>query len=415
MAKPDEYIVQVASTEAELEQIFRFRYSIYCVELKRDYPGADHDKKWIRDDDDVEDYAVNLYISRKSHGTNSGGSSVNEQEVIATARLNIFQPGQVPQMYSDMFSLKSFPGWENIVTAELGRLMVSPSARGGTVFKSLIQGVKDTLERYSCQLCFLYCVPGLVKYYRRTLDAHPYNAGKFVSGGSSVGIEMVMVCNRFDISNIEHLLEGVDVPVELDEDEIWKECSAKLHLGESGTSDDDLPPILASLSEEALKMLLHSSLILKMSAEDVIAKEGTEEREVCIILDGLFEVIAHNNSNGKERLAVLEKGDVFGEIAFFSVSGRRSADVVAMTDGEVLVLNHSFLKELTVKNPEASWQILFNLGRILSERVIETSDELVSSLRKQSELENMNSSQEGETQANADKRTLLAKRASAWL
>lgn len=122
-----------------------------------------------------------------------------------------------------------------------------------------------------------------------------------------------------------------------------------------------------------------------------------------------------SNSNGKERLAVLEKGDVFGEIAFFSVSGRRSADVVAMTDGEVLVLNHSFLKELTVKNPEASWQILFNLGRILSERVIETSDELVSSLKKQSEMENKNSSQGGETQANTDKRTLLAKRASAWL
>ena len=105
-------------------------------------------------------------------------------------------------------------------------------------------------------------------------------------------------------------------------------------------------------------MLLQSSLILKMSAEDVIAKEGTEEREVYIILDGLFEVVSHNGNRNlsKERLAVLKKGDVFGEIAFFSVSGRRSADVVAMTDGEVLVLKHSFLKELTVKNPEASWQ-----------------------------------------------------------
>ena len=406
------YVVQVASTKNELELIYRFRYSIYCEELKRDYPDADHDKKWIRDDDDEEDYAVNLYISRSKDVLHE------EQEIIAVARLNIFQPGQVPQMYSDMFALTSFPDWENIVTAELGRLMVSPAARGGTVFKSLIQGVRDTLEKHICQLCFLYCVPGLVKYYRRTLNAYPYNAGKLVSGGSSVGIEMVMVCNPFDASKIKHLLEGEDVPVELDEDEIWKEFSAKLHVGCSDTSDHELPPILASLSEEALKMLLHSSLILKMSAKDVIAKEGTEEREVYIILDGLFEVVSHNGNRNlsKERLAVLKKGDVFGEIAFFSVSGRRSADVVAMTDGEVLVLKHSFLKELTVKNPEASWQILFNLGRILSERVLETSDELVSSLRRQSALACINSGQVREShQANADKRKLLFKRATVRL
>lgn len=127
------HVVQVASTKNELEQIYRLRYSIYCVELKRDYPDADHDKKWIRDDDDEEDYAVNLYISRSKDVLHE------EQEIIAVARLNIFQPGQVPQMYSDMFALTSFPDWENIVTAELGRLMVSPTARGGTVFKSLIR------------------------------------------------------------------------------------------------------------------------------------------------------------------------------------------------------------------------------------------------------------------------------------
>jgi CRP/FNR family cyclic AMP-dependent transcriptional regulator len=151
-------------------------------------------------------------------------------------------------------------------------------------------------------------------------------------------------------------------------------------------------------------------LILNMRKGDVITKEGTEEREVYVILDGSFDVHRGNKSS-KEHLAVLEKGDIFGEIAFFSVSGRRSADVEALTDGEVLVLKHSFLKDLTIYDPEASWQILFYLGRVLSERVIETSNELVSILRKQSILADMNSSHT-ETQASADKRKQLARRAT---
>jgi CRP/FNR family transcriptional regulator len=146
-----------------------------------------------------------------------------------------------------------------------------------------------------------------------------------------------------------------------------------------------------------------------MRKGDVITKEGTEEREIYVILEGLFEVQAHRgDKSAKEHIAVLEKGDIFGEIAFFSESGQRSADVEALTDAEVLVLKHSFLMDLTKQNPEASWQILFNLGRVLSERVVETSTALVSSLRRHSMLADSNSSL-GETQAKTDKRKLLAR------
>jgi hypothetical protein len=79
-----------------------------------------------------------------------------------------------------------------------------------------------------------------------------YNAGHFVEGGSSVGIELVMfVGNRYDVRKIEHLLEfGQDgCPVELNEDAIWTEFCHKLHLGES-ENDDEIPPFLESLPED---------------------------------------------------------------------------------------------------------------------------------------------------------------------
>ncbi len=46
-----------------------------------------------------------------------------------------------------------------------------------------------------------------------------------------------------------------------------------------------------------------------------------------VILDGAFEVEA----GGGRRLALLEKGDLFGEVAFFTEAGERTASVRAVT------------------------------------------------------------------------------------
>ena len=37
--------VFVATSQEELEAIWRFRYEVYVEELKRDYPGVDHDRQ----------------------------------------------------------------------------------------------------------------------------------------------------------------------------------------------------------------------------------------------------------------------------------------------------------------------------------------------------------------------------------
>jgi len=41
-------IVSVAATQQLREAIYRFRYQVYIEELKRDYPDADHERKWLR-------------------------------------------------------------------------------------------------------------------------------------------------------------------------------------------------------------------------------------------------------------------------------------------------------------------------------------------------------------------------------
>ena len=98
---------------------------------------------------------------------------------------------------------------------------------------------------------------------------------------------------------------------------------------------------------------------MQVTADTLITREEHVEKEMFITLEGVFEVIM-----GERRVAILEKGDIFGEVAFFR------ATVKALTDGRLLVLRRKFLKEMAKRDPDTAFNILFNLGSMLSERFV---------------------------------------------
>ena len=101
-----------------------------------------------------------------------------------------------------------------------------------------------------------------------------------------------------------------------------------------------------------------------MEAGHLITREGIGQREMFVILDGACEV----ESAGR-RIALLEKGDLFGEIAFFAAAGERTANVRALTACRLLVLRQKFLDELGKSDPEAAYQVLLGVSRIMAERM----------------------------------------------
>jgi len=64
-----------------------------------------------------------------------------------------------------------------------------------------------------------------------------------------------------------------------------------------------------------------------------------------------------------------------GEMAFLT-SMPRTADVVAMTDLEVMVINQRFLHKITKTAPTTANQVLFNLTLVLCERLRMTTSRL---------------------------------------
>ncbi len=109
-------------------------------------------------------------------------------------------------------------------------------------------------------------------------------------------------------------------------------------------------------------------LVEKFPAGSVIFREGDLGSEMYIIQNGHVRISLH--VGGKEReLAVLEKGDFFGEIALLNQSPERTATASAMDDVEVLKLRTTDLDQLLRRKPEIAIRMMMKL----SERQRETN------------------------------------------
>jgi CRP-like cAMP-binding protein len=101
---------------------------------------------------------------------------------------------------------------------------------------------------------------------------------------------------------------------------------------------------------------------------EVILHEDDRNEEMYVVLDGCFEIF----SNGKS-VDVAGKGEIVGEIAMFSPGTRRTAVVEALIPSRVLALTPTALRNLALGDPEAGYQVMFNLARFTAERFSEKS------------------------------------------
>ncbi len=132
-------------------------------------------------------------------------------------------------------------------------------------------------------------------------------------------------------------------------------------------------PLLAGLSfTEAKQVLTHVGTTLRCRKGDHIVRAGDVGHEMFVLLAGSVEV----RGGGDQVLARMERGDLFGEIALFSES-RRTADVVAAEDSEVLVVTQEFIERSMKALPDVVSKLLLNLTQILCDRLGASTRQLI--------------------------------------
>src|SRR5579864_7931040 len=117
----------------------------------------------------------------------------------------------------------------------------------------------------------------------------------------------------------------------------------------------------------------HAAQSVDFSAGEIIFREGDLGTEMYIISEGKVEIL--NRMGEDDRvLAVLEKGDFFGEMSVLE-DLPRAATARALTDSRLLQINGSTFDQMLQANPEIAVRSM----RKLSRRLRETDDLLKTS------------------------------------
>lgn len=106
-----------------------------------------------------------------------------------------------------------------------------------------------------------------------------------------------------------------------------------------------------------------------------IFKEGDKGREMYVILEGKVRISKMIRGVGEEALAILERGQYFGEMAVIE-EGARSADAIAHIPCTLWVVEREKLDQLMFTDKDLAYVLLWTFVRTLSERLRETNEKL---------------------------------------
>jgi CRP-like cAMP-binding protein/predicted GNAT family N-acyltransferase len=134
---------------AMLEEAQRLRYEVYCGELRRDSPHADHDRRIIADSLDESGH---IFIAREAG------------ETIGTLRANISSEGSLGAI-EDIYSMRASPLHPRS-TGICTKFIVRKARRRSPAAIKLIGAMTRFGARNDIRECYIDCVPALLPYYR---------------------------------------------------------------------------------------------------------------------------------------------------------------------------------------------------------------------------------------------------------
>lgn len=375
--------ILLAVSEAERQEVYRFRYAVYVEEMGKSPPDANHERRVLMDRFDA---TASLYLIRDGEGALVGTLRINHLAALESAQ-EALRPIPLEPLL-EQASLKNL--------SYTSRLMLRADWRGGSSLALLCNRIfADSLEEgIRFDLCHAH--PGLIELYEQ-LGYRRFCAGITLPG---VGYQVPMLLALRDRAHLRRcrsplmrnpalarVLESED---NAEGDRLWLAQQSQRYWGLNhrlvdpdhfwALAGDALRqpaqglPLLQGLSDEQSRRLLKTGTVMQCLAGDRIVSQGEPRQDLFVVMEGFAE-ISREEQGQRLGLAVLKPGDVFGEMGFLGRS-QRSADVVAATDMRVLVLTQAFLNKALRTQPEAMALVLRNLALVLSDRLSSTTERL---------------------------------------
>ena len=129
------------------------------------------------------------------------------------------------------------------------------------------------------------------------------------------------------------------------------------------------------LDPEQIDQIADASASRVLSRGDVLFTEGDEPAELFVVVSGRI-AMANRSIDGRESvLALMERGDLFGEMPLFDGLAR-SAEARALEPSEVIAIPYAPLKQLYETQPSLLWKVV----QLLVGRIRNTDEALADSV-----------------------------------
>jgi len=122
--------------------------------------------------------------------------------------------------------------------------------------------------------------------------------------------------------------------------------------------------LFAGLDDDALAKVVEAGRDLEMRRGDVLFREGDDPDELFVVVSGRI-AIANKSIDGRESMvALMEEGDLFGEMGLFDGRGR-SAEARALETSVVTAVPYGPVRNLYKDDPALLWRVVAMLaGRL---------------------------------------------------
>ena len=115
--------------------------------------------------------------------------------------------------------------------------------------------------------------------------------------------------------------------------------------------------MFSELDDAMLEPIVDQSKTLDLQRGDVLFQSGDDSSDLYIVTRGRI-AIGNRSFDGRESLvALMESGDLFGEMPLFSNDGR-SAEARALEESTVVVIPYQPVKDLYDENPSLLWRVV---------------------------------------------------------
>lgn len=359
--------------EQEREKLYRFRYRVYVEEVQFTQ-DADHSHQRLVDDYDEVAHSFAIF---------------DGPDIVGSLRLLYFS--QVKKIDSLVEKFRCGPALLRFGPKALcstSRFMVDPQIRNGkAIFKLMRTAFAHALEQ-GARLNFGDCSPHMIPFYEH-MGYRRYTSG-FNDSQFGFKIPILMLFrDHVGFAEVRSIMLRLSQSQPDDREArdwftqtypdyvsvrsaVFLQHGVFLDLLTERLAQDPAHHVtlLKGLDPAEAQQFLSEATIFPMSVGDMLIRKGDTGGSVFVLLKGLAEVKAENPD--KPALAILGAGDTFGEMGFLTASPR-SANVVAQTQGEVLVLTSDFIQRFIRRNSAAAAKVMFNLARELAARLSLTS------------------------------------------